>query len=57
MKRMKRMNITILENDYEYLRNIAFRDRTSMSFELKYMIHYFRDNLLYKGKIVEKEDK
>jgi len=46
-KKLKvRGNATYLPEDYEWLRKIAFENRTSMSYIIRYMIHYFRDNKL-----------
>lgn len=41
---MIRSNVTYREEDYEWLRQFAFDNRTSMANVIRYMIHYFRDN-------------
>lgn len=41
---MIRSNVTYREEDYEWLRQFAFNNHTSMANVIRYMIHYFRDN-------------
>lgn len=46
VKKVIRSNVSYVEADYEWLRETAFKNRTSMSRVIRYMIHYFRDNQL-----------